>query len=77
MNSTTIISIFNSNNSNFPEIKTQYRQTNATITDRILKFKSMIKKQDSGKQYVIYCYYFQQHQFLDDDDDDELLLWYG
>ena len=41
MNNTTII---NSDNSNIANIKAQYCQTMATITDRILKFKPIIKK---------------------------------
>ena len=43
MNNTIIINIFNSDNSNISKIKTQHHQIMTTITDRILKFKPMIK----------------------------------
>ena len=39
-----IIKSFNSNINNNANIKTQHRQVMTTITDRILKFKPMIKK---------------------------------
>ena len=42
MNNKTIINTFNSDNNN---VKTQHRQNITTITKRILKFKSMIRKQ--------------------------------
>ena len=44
MNNTTIINIFNSNNSNTAYIKTQHCQIRTTIAYRILKIESMIKK---------------------------------
>ena len=44
MNNTTITNLFNSDNSNFANVKTQHRQIITTITDRILKFEPMIKK---------------------------------
>ena len=44
MNSTNIINTFNSDNSNIANIKTKHRQIMTTITNRILKFKPMIKK---------------------------------
>ena len=44
MNNTVIINTFDSDNSNIAYIKTQHRQTMATIAYRILKFEPMIKK---------------------------------
>ena len=44
MNNTTIITIFNSDNSNIAYIKTQHFQIMTTITYIILKVESMIKK---------------------------------
>ena len=44
MNNTTIINIFNSNNSNVDYIKTQNCQTMTTRPNRILKLESMINK---------------------------------
>ena len=45
MNNTTVINTFNEDdNSNIAYIKTQYRQIMGTITCRILKFETMIKK---------------------------------
>ena len=43
MNDTTITNIFNSDNSNMNNIKTQRCHTVKTITSRILKFKPIIK----------------------------------
>ena len=44
MNNTTIISIFNSDNSNIAYIKTQNCQIITTIAYRIVKFEPMVKK---------------------------------
>ena len=44
MTNATIINTFNSDNSNIANIKTKYCQIMTTITNRILKFKPMIKK---------------------------------
>ena len=44
MNNTTIINIFNSDNSNIAYIKTQHGQMMTAIACRILKIESMIKK---------------------------------
>ena len=44
MNNTTIISIFNSDNSNIAYIKIQNWQIITTIAHRILKFEPMVKK---------------------------------
>ena len=44
MNNTTIINIFNNDNSNIAYIKIQNCQVIVTITYRILKFETMIKK---------------------------------
>ena len=44
MNNTTIINIFNSDNSNIAYINTLHCQIMTTIVYRILKFESMIKK---------------------------------
>ena len=41
MNNTTIINLFNIDNSNITNIKAQHRQVMTTIRDRILKFESM------------------------------------
>ena len=49
MNNTTIINIFNSDNSNIAYIKTLHCQTIAYI---ILKFESMIKRKINGKSYI-------------------------
>ena len=44
MNNTTIMNIFNRDNSNIAYINTKHCQIMATIAYRILKFESMIKK---------------------------------
>ena len=44
MNNTTIINIFNSDNSNIVYIKTQNRQIMTNIAYRILNFEPTIKK---------------------------------
>ena len=44
MNNTAIINTFNSDNRNIAYIKIQHCQIMAIVTNRILKFKPMIKK---------------------------------
>ena len=44
MNNSTIINTFNNDNRNIGNIKTQYRQIMTTNTNRVSKFKPMIKK---------------------------------
>ena len=44
MNNTSIINIFNSDNSNIAYIKTKHFQVMTTIEYRILKFESVITK---------------------------------
>ena len=59
MNNTTVIKALNSdNNSNIAYIKTQHCQIMATIAYKILKFETMIKKNNSDKQCTFYSYYF-------------------
>ena len=59
MNDTTVIKTLNSdNNSNIAYIKTQHCQIMATIAYKILKFETMIKKNNSDKQCTFYSYYF-------------------
>ena len=59
MNNTTVIKTLNSdNNSNIAYIKTQHCQIMATIAYKILKFETMIKKNNSDKQCTFYSYYF-------------------
>ena len=57
MNNATIINIFNVDSRSIAYIKTQHFQM-ATIAYRILKFESMIKKNNSSKPYILYFYYF-------------------
>ena len=58
-----LINILNSDNSNIDYIKTQHCQIMTTIAYRILQFEFMIKN-DSGKPYILHCYYFWDNQFL-------------
>ena len=59
MNNTMVIKTLNSdNNSNIAYIKTQHCQIMATIAYKILKFETMIKKNNSDKQCTFYSYYF-------------------
>ena len=44
MNNTTIVNIFNNDNSNYAYIKTQHYQIMAIIAYRIFKLEFMIKK---------------------------------
>ena len=44
MTKTTIINLFNSDNSNIVHVKIHYHQIMMTVTDRILKFETMTKK---------------------------------
>ena len=44
MNNTTIINTFNNDNSNIIGINPKHCQIMTTVTDRIQKFKPMIKK---------------------------------
>ena len=44
MDNKTIINTFNSDNRNIANIKKQYHQIMTTITERIVKFNSMIKR---------------------------------
>ena len=44
MSNTTIINTFYRDNSNITKIKTQHRQIMASIINRIVKFKPMIKR---------------------------------
>ena len=55
---TTIINIFNSDNSNITYIKTQHSQIMAIITYIILKFESVVKKTNSDKSCILYFDYF-------------------
>ena len=65
MNNTTVIKTLNSdNNSNIAYIKTQHCQIMATIAYKILKFETMIKKNNSDKNALFTAITFSRINYF-------------
>ena len=64
MNNATKINIFNSDNTNITNIKTQNSQIMTGITNGVSKFEIMNKIAIVVVKYIVYCHYFYQDQLF-------------